>query len=221
MVDESIQDGLSSSGGYDPEDLKSDRYDLISSDLERYILAYPGDQDEGEAVLRLLYELNDKWTGYVAYHLGKKTDYAKKGARPSKLRKAEALEWYLTKGEKLRRRYNFNSYTKLSVALETSTTGSPDGQRHAKSAATIADYLLDAAREWYVDKAEDLVLEDPHASIDEIVNRLKEMAQQEMPIFCLSRKCDIKTYIDRPPLELWRLAGLSGAAKMIPLSRRL
>ena len=216
-----VEQSMSPSGGNDPEDLNRDRYDLISDDLERYILAYPGDQGEGEAVLRLLYELYDKWTGYVAYHLGKKTDYAKKGARLSKLRKAEALEWYLTKGEKLRRKYNFNSYTKLSVALETSTTGSPDGQRHAKSAATIADYLSDAAREWYVDKAEDLVLKDPHASIDEIVNRLKEMAQQEKLIFCLSRKCDIKRYIDKPRLELWRLVGLSGAPKMIPLSRRL
>ena len=217
MVKKGDQPGPKPDSGYDPSDPNPERYDLISGDLERYILAYPGDQGEGEACLRLLYELYD----FLSSYLGKKTDDAKEGARLYKLRSAEALEWYLTEGEKLRRKHKLRSYTRLSVALETSTTGDPDGRRHAKAAATIADYLLDAAREWYVDKAEDLVLEDPHASIDEIVNRLKEMAQQKKPIFCLSRKCDIKTYIDKPPLELWRLVGLSGAPKMIPLSRRL
>ncbi len=213
-----VEQSMSPSGGYDPEDLSRDRYDLISDDLERHILEHPG--REGLACLQLLYKLYDQWTGYLLYEAHNKARHGTKGAETNERRKRAALKWYLAEGEEILKKRTYRSYVELSVKLHMNALNNKKGRPHLKASSTIADVLRDAAKTWYSTKAKQIVRQDPRISVDALVDTLKVMAEQESRVFSLSRKCDIKIYLNNP-LELWRVIALSGAPDQPELTQRL
>lgn len=200
-----VEQSVSPSGQYDPDDPNPDRYDLISQELEQHIAAHP----DGDACLQLLYKLYDQWTGHLLDQTHTKTQHARLGVEKHEPRRQAALDWYLAEGKKLLKKKAYRSYNELSIKLHMNAGSDPKGRRHLRSSSRIADRLRAAARTWYLTKAEQIVKEDPHISGDALVDTLKGMAREESRVFSLSRKGDIKRYL-RAPLELWRLIALSG-----------
>ena len=159
--------------------------------------------------MQLLYKLYDQWTGYLLYEAHTKARYGTLGAETNERRKRAALKWYLAEGKRILKKKTYRSYNKLSVKLHMNALNNKKGRPHLKASSTIADYLQAAAKVWYRTEAEPIVREDPHLSVDALVDRLKRMAKENSPVLALSRKCEIKIYLNGP-VELWRVIALSG-----------
>ena len=195
-----VEQSMSPSGQYDPEDLKSDRYDLISQELEQHIATHP----DGDACLALLYELYDFRLGDSLFTESKPSENAIKSRKGVQQRMENAKAWYLSKASEVWKRRQCKSYTELSKALWWEVQDG-DARHHIRSEERIRRYLNEATKSWYLDIARGLLKAEPQLNEQELTEMLMEKARKDDVVYQLSRKSSVFRYLRSARLEFWYL----------------